>query len=880
MNEEDARNENGPGSAGSQKEYRPEDRYSAHFSGGDMTSPGLKKGEGEDSDNASADGRKTREDFETQYRNDPRFSILFDQEAKAVERFERQRRRQRYVKVAGIRLTPTRILILLGFAIVILICIGACFFYAFKDIGKYRHYAKASALYEAGDYEGAKELFIKVIGEDPNKEEAVAAMADIYRHFGDWANEAFFRQRLMRLNLLNPDYAADYMKAAFRARNFTSIYSLLNLKVMENPELPPEEGAMYLVSALLSGHAQGGKTFYTARKRERRDYFSSTEIGRLAELLLTASELDEKKANTLIKSLDGIRDPQIRFETINVLLHFYSNQDDPESEATMEKLLSQAVELNNYAGAPMMADFYFSRGRFDETIRICEEYLKTKMNAQMPIFFGESCVLSGQAERIRPLADRIRGLRGRQSKTLAAYLDALSAFCGEDFPNMRTLLLEAGSSIETPLSLLMRFHLAVLNDSPKEVLLSLRSIMRKPFLDFQMRAGSAAMIYLLTKFDNGVPDADTLQDYAEIAALIQASDERSSFLQRIILLDHRNRGILKEDELLAALERYPDDFVMLRIAAEYYLRNGQPERAMDFISAYNELQDVPDRSFIAVLHVLALAELGREQEAEKEFRALLEADGGETLLYPYYSFCIESGLADALKSLASWLETLPKASPARSALPFVRAEILFADPATKDRALDLFEKSEADDPRFVFHAATRLAKAGRLDAAFKRYLAVRDTAPDKALVDINLSELYFGRGEKDAALASARSAWQEARNSLLARYTYGKRLFELGQYAEVLDVLDFPHYKASFPEEMLNLWEKCIRECIKADFDAGRYGTAQEKARQLVTYFPRDSFGQEILQKIEDLRIQEKNAEKNKGKRRAAVPQQDASASE
>lgn len=877
MNEKDVRNENGPGSAGPDKEYRSEDRYSAYFSPGDMPSPGMKNGEGED----AAGWRKNREELENQYRNDPRFNMLFDQDAKVVERLERLRQRQRYIKVAGIRLTPKRILILLGFAIVILVCVGACFFYAFKDIGKYRHYARASALYEAGDYEGARELFIKVISEDPNKEEAVAAMADIYRHFGDWANEAFFRQRLMRLNPLNPDYAADFMNAAFRARNFNSIYSLLNLKLMENPELPPEEGALYLVSALLSAHVPGGKAFYSARKRERRDYFSSTETGRLAELLLTASELDEKKVKACIESLDGIRDPQVRFETINVLLYYFSKQDDPESEAAIEKLLFRAAELNNYAGAPMLADFYFSRGRFDETIRICEEYLKTKMNAQMPIFFGESCVLSGQAERIRPLADKIRNLHGRQSKTLAAYLDALVAFCEEDLPRMRTFLLEAGSTIETPLSLLMKFHLAVLNDSPKEILPVLGSIMRKPFLDFQTRAGAVSMLYLLKKFDNGVPDEDTLQDCAGIAALIQEPDERSSFLQRIILLDHRNRGILKEDEVLSSLERYPDDFIMLRIAAEYYLQNGQPERAMDFISAYNELKDVPDRSFIAVLHLLALAELGREQDAEKEFRTLLEEDGGETLLYPYYSFCIESGLLDSLKSLASWLETLPKDSSVRSALPFVRAEILYADAATKEQALDLFEKSESDDPRFVFHAATRLAKAGRLDAAFKRYLSIRDTAPDKALVDINLSELYFGRGEKDAALASARSAWQESRNSLLSRYTYGKRLFELGQYADVLDVLNFPLYKASFPEEMLNLWEKCIRECIKADFDAGRYGLAQEKARHLVTYFPRDKFGQEILQKIEDLRIQEKNAEKNKEKqRRTAVPQQDASVSD
>lgn len=857
MNEEGVKNENvGPESAGSKKEYRPEDRYSAHFPPENVQMPGMKNGEGEEASDAvrEAGERKSREELENQYRNDPRFNMLFEHKG------EVDRPSVWHIRVAGIRLTRKRILILFCFMLVVLFCLGACFFYALKDIGKYRHYARASALYEAGDYEAAKEMFFKVISEDPNREGAIAAMADIYRQSGDWANEAFFRHRLMRLNPLDPYRTADFLNASFRARNFSSIYSILNLKVMENPELPPEEGALYLVSSLLSGHVADGKAFYETWTRNRPDYFSSTETGRLAELLLDASSLDKEKARVCIESLAGIRDPQVRFETINVLLYFFSKQDDPESEETVEKLLLQAAELNDFAGAPMLADFYFSRGRFEEAIGICDRYLRTKLNARMPVLYGESCALSGQADRILPLADRIRKLSGRQSKMLVSYLDALVAFCREDYASLRSLLLEAGSTIETPLSVLMRFHLAIMNDSPKEILLSLDSIMKKPpFMDFQERAGAAAMLYLLKKLDNGVPDAETLQNYAEIADLIRTPDEKVSFLQRIILLDRRNRGILKEDELQAALDQFPDDFILLRIAAEYYLLNGQPKRAMDCISAYNAQNDVPDKSFIAVLHVLALAELGREKDAEKEFRSILEAEDGGTLLYPYYSFCIESDLPDSLKSLESWLETLPKDSPARSALPFVRAEILYAADATRDQALDLFEKSDADDPRFAFHAATRLAKAGRLDAAFKRYLAVRDSYPDKALVDINLSELYFGRGEMDAAVASARSAWQEDRSSLLARYTYAKRLFELGQYAEVVDVLNFPQYKSSFPEEMLKLWQKSIRECIKADFDDARYGNSQEKARYLLIYFPEDKVGQEYLDKIETLRLQEKN---------------------
>ena len=43
------------------------------------------------------------------------------------------------------------LLVGLVFLLVFLHCLGACFFYAFKDIGRYKDYSRAVALYEAGD---------------------------------------------------------------------------------------------------------------------------------------------------------------------------------------------------------------------------------------------------------------------------------------------------------------------------------------------------------------------------------------------------------------------------------------------------------------------------------------------------------------------------------------------------------------------------------------------------------------------------------------------------------------------------------------------------------------------------------------------------------
>ena len=841
-------------------EYREGDRYSVRVVPGETADNSKKDGGGHEDgismDPTQTGARLSREEIENKYRHDPRFNMLFDLESKKEEE-KRRKQHAHSIKVGGIRLTPKRILILCGFFLVFLLCLFSSFFYAIKDIGKYRNYSRAVALFESGDYEAAKEMFSKVLNEDPNKEHALSAMVQIYHHFGDWNNEAFFRLRLIRLNPLNDAYFRDFLDASFRARNFGSIYSQLNLKVMENPEVRPEEGALYVVAAMHTGHASNGRAFFNERKKADPDYFSGTELGRYAEILLDADKMDYDRVRTIAASLDDIKDPQVRFETISTLLAFFTKQRGREANEQTEKLLVQSVELNEFAGAPLLANYYFNLYRFEDTIRVCEEYFKTKMNALMPILYGESCLLSGQSELIPPFAKKMRSLRGRQSIVIASYLDALYAFGEGDEPRLRESMLKTASTIRTNLSTLMRFQLAILAGSPKEILVLLEEIMNgRPFMDFQQRARDAALEYLQKTVDLKLAsDPDRLNACAEIAALIRHPDDESPFLTRIIMFDWFKRNVLKPDDLQSAMEEYPGDPVLLQIASEYYLLREQPARAMECISEYNEL-DIKDKKSLAILHVLALDQLGRKEDAEKEFRDLVEQKGDGLLLYLYFEFCVENQFVESLKSLLSWLESLPNDSANRAAMPFVRAEILLAD-GKKDQALGLFETAQSNDPQFVFHAATRLAEAGRTDAALARFLSIRDTYSDSVLVNVNLSWLYSEKGDLDKALACARTAWEENQSDLSARYVYAKCLFEKGQFAEAVSVLKFPQYKASFPNDMLELWSKAIREQIKADFATERYTPALENAKHLLLYFPEDSFAQDYIEKVQKIRRHE-----------------------
>ena len=807
-------------------------------------------------------GRLTREELERKYRQDPRFTMLFDHSKPECD----DKPKRHYVRVGGIRITPKRIVILAGFLLIMLGCLGTCLFFLVKELDRSIECSRAIALYEAGDYETAKGKLIHVLNRDPHKESAVAALADIYHRYGDWGNETFFRQRLARLNPLNPKYFDDYLESAMRARNYNVIYSLLSLKVLDE-DLDKKTAALYLLSALHSDHISNGKSFYRSKALTDPAYFSGSELGRLAEIMLKAELLAPKEAEKLFATLESAEDPSVRFEVLNMRAYLLSKFYDEENEAKIESMLKEAAELNNFAGAPILANYYFSRYRFGDAMRVSEDFMKNKLNTLMPILYGESCILSGQPELITPLADRIRKLEGRQSKILSWYLDALMAFAAGDLTETKACLQSAGSTIETPLSSLMQLFAAINNRSVSEIRLTLNSLMlRPPFMDFQERARTAALGFLLSELGDikGIPDPDRITQYAAIAALIQSPGDDSSFLERIILLDKYNRNALNEDELQSMLDTYPGDRILLQIAAEYYLFRNNTKRALEYIEQARRDEDGTGPDIMAVLHMLALDQLGRHEEAEEDFRNIVERDSDNgDLLYYYYTYCTRHEFLDSLRELGKRVAGLPQESPLREFLPFIQAEIRFAD-GDRDAALNVFETAKTTRADLIDHAGDFLAAGGRTDAAIKRYLSILENAPDQVRLHLKLSRLYREKGDLASASKHARTAWLLDREDLDARFAWARFLVDDKDYAEALSVLKFPQYKATLPEDVVDLWSAAMREQIKIDFQNGRYTPAIEGAKQLLVYFPYDDMAQDYIQRVERIREEERAMEKER----------------
>jgi tetratricopeptide (TPR) repeat protein len=291
---------------------------------------------------------------------------------------------------------------------------------------------------------------------------------------------------------------------------------------------------------------------------------------------------------------------------------------------------------------------------------------------------------------------------------------------------------------------------------------------------------------------------------------------------------------------------------------------------MDYIEQYRKDTEGTGPDEMTVLYMLVLDQLGRHEEAEEEFRGIMERDpdNGDLLFY-YYTYCARHGFLDPLRELEKRVAALPQDSSLREFLPFIQAEIRFAD-GDRKAALDVFESAKTERPDLIDYAGDFLAAGDRTDAAIGRYLSIQENAPDKAQLHLKLSRLYRKKNDLPSARKHAYAAWAQDREDLDARFAYAQFLVEEKQYADAIEVLKFPQYKAVFPENVLDLWSVAMREQMRFDFQNARYTPAFEAAKHLLIYFPYDEEAQDYIRRVEQIRQEEKEQEAARAKKKTA----------
>ena len=738
-------------------------------------------------------------------------------------------------------------------SVVLLACLGALGYFGIKSMRRSHLRVEAREAFAAEDWKKAEKLLNQYIGLDPDSEEDFIRLAQVYHHFDNTGEEMRCWHRASALNPLKPEYWDNYVTCAMNARAFQNLYASLNRKINSNVELSAKDKLRYLICAVMTNRAKDAKKYYEDMLKADPEAFRKDDLGRLAEYVVKFDDLSDAERSNVIRAGMQSDDPFVRLESI--LLQATTLAVSKENAATAlkekETLLKQAVELNRYAATPFLIDFYYSHMGFGSVVAIAEPYLADIENVPLAVIYADSCVYSGQPEKLKPLIERFRSL-GRDYRTRTAYFEALYAFSQgvEKNDDLAKYMHEVGSVIQTDLANLMNLQIALNNDNEEKIVGIFETIMTNPpTRELQERARSAVRLYLGNKIQAN-PELIGDPRFIKLAQLIQGRNIKDPLLMRITLSDLWNRNMLTRQILQEDLEAFPEDPYLLQVAAEFELFSGNPGKCLEYVDRFYAQEGAERSITLDLVHMLVLELMGNIDEAAKEFTAMVDStEMNRGILYRYLRFCVDHGRRDELSKMAERLDA--SSMPDLKALaPFFRAEELLLQDK-KDEALSLLETAKTDQPDFAFRAANLFMKYDLPDQALSRYLALADIHPDKRMVFANIAEIYLARGMKAEALSYAKRTWDLDREAGIGQFVYAKMLAANGQYQEAEKILNIPNRSVELPVEVRELWTDVMRHCIREDMEKGQFRRAHDRAKHYLVFFPDDATFQEFRARAE-----------------------------
>ena len=758
-----------------------------------------------------------------------------------------------------------KIIAIIVLGLILLASLLACGYFGAKTIHRSRQRRAAMAAYEKKDYETAERLLRQYIGKDPNSEPEIVALANIYHEFGNIGFEAQLWQRAYSLNQLNADYRKQFLSSALRSARYDMIYAFLGYEIQSGVTLPEQELSCYVLSSYRSGHPKDGDAAYRKAVKNDPEVFHKSELGRMVEFIMNYSSLSENEREEFLSRARTSEDPVIRFEALytDLMRVREIDEDGTDVSARMEAVLQEIVETNYYVGTPLLADFYYSEGRFPEVVSVSDPYLKKIDDRDLYLLLAESCVFTGDLDKLKELEQKLREKQG-VLHVLSEYCEILIAYMENDDAKLSASVRKSGKLISSPLSRFICLRAALAGDSYSEILSAAQDVFSHPSLDdLQDRALLACLDYLAGRMDQMEKRSDISQ-LADLAKILAGYAEGDELVTTIVLSDQSSRGLAKEADLLKAQAQFPGNLLLLKLAVEHLILNGGSDRAMPLIeqALENEVEDTQ----LSLLHMLALDQIGNHDEAEKVFRRLLERSEFDlSLLARYFAFCWNHDRAEDLSSMADRLEGASD-DQLKPLGQFFRAAALLKeddeDGKKKAEALRLLASSPTDNPDFALFAANRLNEADMLDEAEAKYKAIRKTYSAPGLILVNLSEVYKARGDSQQALAAAKEAYLIEKQSILPAFIYAMRLSEAERYEEAVAVLNFPNRAVEYRQDVVDLWADCMRKVIENSIRDHKYMPAEEQCKHLLVIVPGDEFGQAKLNEVNEILHPKKDREK------------------
>ena len=756
------------------------------------------------------------------------------------------------------------LIIMLGFVL-----LGS--FLIFGNIGmklvrrtRLRHAAMAA--YEKKDYTQAERLLLQYVRGNPNDEDGFVALANIYHEFGNVEMEAQMWQTANSLKPQNPEYREKMMTSAVKSANYALLHCILSRDARANQPLTDQELYLYVISSYRSGYPADGNEAYKKYVNADPEAFHKSDLGRMAEFMATYRSFTDGERDIYLNEAMQSEDPVIQFEALYFAIRCLMDQrddNDHTNDEKLERLLKQAAEVNYFAGTTLLADYYFSKCRFTDTIAVLEPYLKTIDDTYPYLQYAESCAFTGETDKLKELEKKLRGKKTGFLPLVADYSEILIAYLENDDMTLAARVRKFGMHIDSPLLHFIRLRVAIRNNSFFEILILAQEIFSSPpFHDLHNRALLICLDYITEEMKKPENQID-LSQMANLANVLSGYLYGNKLLTEIILNDQFKKKLVKEDYLLTAHDYFPDDILLLRITAEFLLMEGKAEQARSIIeqALHDEMTaDKKSDTRIQFLHALTLDQTGQQDKAAEVFQELLEqTEFNLDLLGEYFYFCLNNNRTEDMADMADTLNARKNGNLERFASFFRAAALLLSEDKSKENeALDLLVSTPTGKPEFTFYAANRLCEHDRLDEAEAKYRAISNTYGNPALIYVNLSNIYHAKGEKQKAMDAAKTAFELEKKSMFPAFIYAKRLSEAKRYEEAVNTLKFPRHAVNYRKDIIELWCECMHHVIEKSIADRKFLQAETQCIHLLIVNPDDEFGKETLEKVRGILFPEK----------------------
>lgn len=750
------------------------------------------------------------------------------------------------------------LIVMLG--LVLLASLLICGHFGMKLVRRNRQHREAMTAFGKGDYATAERLLLRYVQKNPEDEDGFVALAKIYHEFGNMEMEAQMWQTASSLNPQKTEYRANMLTSAIKSANYALLHGILSREARVNQTLDDRELYLFVISSYRSGYPIDGDDAYKKYVALDADAFHKNDLGRMAEFLATYKTFSDGERDVFLNNAMRSEDPVIQFEAIYFAIRFLMEQhDDSDSEydEKLERLLKSAAEVNYFAGTALLADYYFSKFRFADAIDVLEPYLKTIDDIYLYLQYAESCAFTGKADKLRELEKKLQDKPGILP-IVADYCEILIAYLEKDEKELAANVRKYGVHIDSPLLRFIRLRVAIENNSFFEIRTLAQDIFfNPPFYDLNDRALFMCLDYITEEMKKPENRKDPSQ-MAELAKILSGYLYGNRLLTEIILVDQYRKELVKEDDLTAAQKYFPDDPLLLCMTAEHLITKGKAEQALTVIEQFlNTEKAEPENTDgrIQFLRVLALDQIGRQDEAAEVFRELLEqTEFDPELLGQYFYFCSNNRRTTDLASMAERLDTLDDGTVKRYGSFFRAAELLLSEDKSKEtEALDLLISTPTDKPEFAIYAANALCRHDRLDEAEEKYKAISKTYDDPALIYVNLSIIYHAKGEDKKALEAAKTAFELGSKSMFPAFIYAKRLSEAERYEDAVNTLKFPRHAVNFRRDIVELWCNCMYHVIEKSIADRKFLQAEHQCIHLLIVNPDDEFGKENVEKVREI---------------------------